>query len=282
MGLTSSQDECCSRGDEAIQSIDRVEKVVDDILIHSSSPQDNLNTVVTVLNRCQHGITLNPEKFELLQTSVDYVGYRINSEGVKADPRKLEVIRKFPTPTNITELRLFMGLANQLRRLVGLADQLSKAAEPLRVLMKSRNAFLWTPNHEAAFEETKNVLCSPPILAPFDPKLLTMLQTDASRLKGLGFALLQKHGDDWKLTQAGSRFITETESRYAMVKLELLGVVWAIRKCRTYLQGMPKFDVVVDHKPSESILNDQTMEMIDNPRIQRLKEKLCAYTFHTI
>ena len=210
---------------------------------------------------------------------MDYVGYRINSEGVKADPKKVEAIRKFPTPTNITELRSFMGLANQLGRF---SNQLSKAAEPLRDLMKSRNAFLWTPNHEAAFEETKNVLCSPPILAPFDPKLPTMLQTDASRLKGLGFALLQKHGDDWKLTQAGSRFITDTESRYAMVELELLGVVWAIRKCRTYLQGMPKFDVVVDHKPLESILNDQTMEMIDNPRIQRLKEKLCGYTFHTI
>ena len=280
MGLTSSQDEYCSRGDEAIQGIDRVEKVVDDILIHSSSPQDNLNTVVTVLNRCrQHGITLNPEKFELLQTSVDYVGYRINSEGVKADPKKVEAIRKFPTPTDITELRSFMGLANQLGRF---SNQLSKAAEPLRDLMKSRNAFLWTPNREAAFEETKNVLCSPPILAPFDPKLPTVLQTDAWRLKGLGFALLQKYGDDWKLNQAGSRFITDTESRYAMVELELLGVVWAIRKCRTYLQGMPKFDVVVDHKPLESNLNDQTMEMIDNPRIQRLKEKLCGYTFHTI
>jgi len=47
-----------------------------------------------------------------------------------------------------------------------------------------------------------------------------MIQTNASRLKELGFALLQKHRDSWKLTQAGSRFITDTESRYAMVELE--------------------------------------------------------------
>jgi len=126
------------------------------------------------------------------------------------------------------------------------------------------------------------VFCSPPILATFDPSLPAMLQTDASRLKKLGFALLQKHGNTWKLTQAGSRFITDTESKYAMVELELLGVVWAIRKCRIYLQGMQKFNVVVDHKPLESILNHQTMDMIDNPRIQRLKEKLSAYTFRTI
>ena len=64
-----------------------------------------------------------------------------------------------------------------------------------------------------------------------------MLQTDASRLKGLGFALLQKHQHAWKLVQAGSRFITETESNYAMVELELLALVWAMRKCQIYLQG---------------------------------------------
>ena len=92
------------------------------------------------------------------------------------------------------------------------------------------------------------MLCSPPVLDPFDPKLPTMLQTDASRLKGLGFALLQKHEDGWKFTQAGSRFTMDTESRYAMVELELLAVVWAIHICRIYLQGLPKFDVVVDNK----------------------------------
>ena len=217
MALESSQDDNCCRGDEAVQGIDRVEKVIDDILIHSSSPQDNSNTVINLLNGCrQRGITLNPEKFKFLQTSVDYIGYKISCEGVKADPKKVEAFRHFPAHSNIAELRSFMGLANQLG---GFSNQLSKAAEPLRDLMKPRNAFLWTPNHEAAFEEIKNVLCSP-ILAPFHPKLPTMLQADASRLKCLGFALLQKHADDWKLTQAGSRFITETESRYAMVELE--------------------------------------------------------------
>ena len=279
MGLASSQDEYCARGDEALQGIDRVEKVVDDILIHSDTAQDNLNRVVRVLERCrQFGITINPDKFVLMQNAVTYVGYVVDSEGVKADPRKIEAISEFPTPSNLTELRSFMGLVNQLG---GFTDQISSAAEPLRDLLKPKNAFVWTSDHDQAFTQTKRVLCSPPVLAPFDPKLPTMLQTDASRLKGLGFALLQKHEDVWKLTQAGSRFTTDTESRYAMVELELLAVVWAIHKCRIYLQGLPKFDVVVDHKPLESILNKQTLDMIDNPRIQRLKEKLGGFTFRT-
>ena len=136
--------------------------------------------------------------------------------------------------------------------------------------------------HDNAFNKVKSTFCSPPVLAPFDPKLPTMFETNASRLKGLGFVQLQRHGDNWKLTQAGSRFTTDIESTYAVVQLELLAVVWAIKKCYVYLQGLPSFDIIVDHKPLKSILNNQTLDMIDNPRIQRLKEKLSGYVFRVI
>ena len=140
MGLSSSQHEYCARGDAALQDIDRVEKVIDDILVHSRTPQENLKTVLNVLERCQkQGIILNPEKFEFLQSSVDYVGYRVRCDGVKADPKKVKAIQNFPAPTNITELRSVMGLVNQLG---GFLSQLSKAAEPLRDLIKPKNAFL--------------------------------------------------------------------------------------------------------------------------------------------
>ena len=136
----------------------------------------------------------------------------MSSDGIKADPTKIKAISKFPVPTNITKLRSFMGMANQLD---GFIHLLSEAAGPLRDLLKPKNAFLWSPQHEEAFIKTKEILCSPHILVAFDPNLQAMLQTDASRLNGLGFALLQKNQKTWKLVQAGSRFITETESNYA-------------------------------------------------------------------
>ena len=129
-----------------------------------------------MLEQCrQRGITLNPDKFEFMQPAVEYVGYRVSSGGIEADTKKVEAIQNFPAPTNITELRSFMGLANQLG---GFSHELSKAAEPLRDLMKPKYAFLWTPNHEEAFGNVKTVLCSPSVLATFDPSLQTMLQTD--------------------------------------------------------------------------------------------------------
>ena len=87
MGLASSQDEYCARGDEALQGIEQVEKVVDDILIQGETAQEHLNAVVAVLNRCrEHGITLNSKKMQLLQSAVKYVGYIVSSDGIKADP----------------------------------------------------------------------------------------------------------------------------------------------------------------------------------------------------
>ena len=74
MGLASSQDEYCARGDEVLQGIEQVEKVVDDILIQGETAQEHLHTVVAVLNRC-YGITLNPKIVQLLLSAVRYVGY---------------------------------------------------------------------------------------------------------------------------------------------------------------------------------------------------------------
>ena len=87
------------------------------------------------------------------------------------------------------------------------------------------------------------------MLINFDPTRPTELHTDASRTNGLGYMLMQKENDAWKMVSCGSRFISDTERRYSMVELELLGVVWALQKTSLYLLGMKTFQVVVDHKP---------------------------------
>ena len=107
-----------------------------------------------------------------------------------------------------------------------------------------------------------------------------MLCTDAARTGGLGYALLQCHGhEDWKLVQCGSRFLSDVESRYACIEMEMAGVVWAIKKCHLYLVGMPHFDVIVDHRPLVPVLNSKLLSEIENSRLQRMREKLTAYTF---
>ncbi|XP_046640190.1 uncharacterized protein K02A2.6-like [Daphnia pulicaria] len=98
----------------------------------------------------------------------------------------------------------------------------------------------------------------------------------------MGYALLQRHDTVWKLVDANSRWCTDTESRYAIVELELAAVEWAMRKCRLYLLGLPIFTLMVDHQALVTILDRYTLDAVDNPKLQRLKERLTPYVFNTV
>ncbi|XP_045114017.1 uncharacterized protein LOC123506168 [Portunus trituberculatus] len=273
MGFAATGDAFCLRGDIALQGVPQCVKVVDDILVYDEDYFTHLRHVNDILARCRaHGITLNAKKFVLAAPSVSFCGYRLSHDGIAADPDKVRAITEFATPATLTDLRSFMGLVNQL---ASFSPDLAATAAPLRPLLSPKKSFVWTPDHEQAFQRVKMALASPPVLAAFDPALPTTLQTDASRLYGLGYALLQDHGGgQQRLVQCGSRFLTDTETRYATIELEMLAVVWAMGKTKFYLTGLQHFNLVTDHRPLVPILNSYSLDAIENPRLQRLKEKI--------
>ena len=279
MGLSSTVDEYCRRGDIAIAGLSNVEEVMDDVIVFDDNFDQCVDRVRALLLRCkEHGITLNPDKFKFAEKEVKFVGFTINAQGVSTDPDKLKAIAEFPIPSCLTDLRSFMGLINQLG---DFRTEVSTTADPLRELLKTKNEFRWTETHTTAFQATKKALVTAPTLAHYDPSKPTALHTDASRRKGLGYALLQKHADKWRLIQCGSRFLTETESRYAMVELELLAATWAMKKCRIHLLGLDHFELVVDHKALVTILDKHRLDDVDNTRLQRHKEKTALFSFTT-
>jgi len=138
----------------------------------------------------------------LCETSVTFAGYNLSRKGYKIDSSLLKAISYFPVPTNITDLRSFFGLANQLS---SNTDQIAKCLQPLRSLLSSKNKFTWGTDHSKAFELAKKALSDIPTLAFFDVKRPTRVMTDASN-KGIGLVLQQKQEENWHLIQAGSRF----------------------------------------------------------------------------
>ena len=121
--------------------------------------------------------------------------------------------------------------------------------------------------HGIAFAATKDILTVAPVVSFFDPTKLTRLCTDASK-SGLRFILQQKSIDGpWVLIQAGSRFLTETESHYAVIELELLAIGWAASKCRLFLARLQHLTVLTDHNPLIPILNSHPLDEVENPRL---------------
>ena len=91
----------------------------------------------------------------------------------------------------------------------------------------------------------------------------------------------QQPSGDWRLLQCDSRHVTPAESRYSATEVELLVVVWAIKKAQLYLVGTD-FELVVDHRPLIPILNSKTLDEMPSPQLVRLKEKLALYRFKAV
>ncbi|XP_037076030.1 uncharacterized protein LOC119097088 [Pollicipes pollicipes] len=134
MGLVSTGDEYCRRGDQALQDLDHVVKVVDDILVYNEAIEDHVDCLRAVVTQCrQYGITINEKKFCCAQEEVFFCGFSLSSVGKEINSGKITAITNFATPTNITVLKSFMGLAQQFGNF---SIDISSAADALRGLLK--------------------------------------------------------------------------------------------------------------------------------------------------
>lgn len=192
MCFVATGDEFCCRGNVALDGLQQCANVVDNILLWDEDYSTHLRRVYgpdVVLCPWYHHHAV---KFVWAPSEVSFCGLRLLREGTAVDEGKVHATEDFPKPANVPEMRSFLGLVNQLAEIT---PQIAELAEPLRLLLSPRCAFTWMPEHDLAFECLKTPLSQPPILAHFNPFLPTVLQTDASRLFGVGYALLQDHGD---------------------------------------------------------------------------------------
>jgi hypothetical protein len=276
-GISSISEWYNRRMDTVVHGLQGIRKIVDDVLVYAPSLSVLKQRVHAFLDRCStHGVTLKRSKSQIAVTEADFGGFHLSEMGIQCSSDLLKSIREFPRPKNLTDLRSWFGLVNQLGNF---SPDITQIMEPFRPLLQKNSCYLWLPEHEQAFNEAKRRLSSPPVLTYFAVNRPTLLATDASRLHGLGFVLLQMVDGVWKTVQAGSRFLTPTESRYAMIELEALGACWAMKKCDMFLRGLPHFKLITDHQPLIPILNSKGIADVENPRLQRLMMKMLPYTF---
>ena len=105
----------------------------------------------------------------------------------------------------------------------------------------------------------------------FNQKLKTRLITDASRLHGFGYVLLQldpNAENRWKLIKAGSCSITETQQRYATIELEMMAIVFGCNQCKHYITGLQNLEIVTDHRPLLGVLK-RDLKDVQNMRLHR-------------
>lgn len=231
--------------------------------------------MIAVLERlADANVTLNLEKCKFSTDKVEFLGHVIGKDGVQIDPTKVEAVAQMGEPTDIAQLRRFLGMVNQVGKYI---PNLADMTKPLRDLLSKNNAWLWTGAQREAFNAVKKALVSTPTLALYDPAKETRVSSDASSF-GLGAVLTQAQEDGgWKPVAFISRALTPTEQRYAQVEKEALAVTWACERLSDYLIGKP-FHIETDHKPLVPLLGSKNLNEMP-PRIQRLRMRLLRFQY---
>ncbi|XP_021759457.1 uncharacterized protein LOC110724342 [Chenopodium quinoa] len=124
---------------------------------------------------------------EEIPEKVAFLGHFISKEGVGVDPAKIEAVKGWPTPKNVSDIRSFLGLAGYYRRFV---KDFLKIARPMTLLMKKEYKFIWSDKCEEAFQTLKSSLTTAPMLTLPNGSGSYDVYSDASK-NGLGCVLMQ-------------------------------------------------------------------------------------------
>lgn len=201
----------------------------DDILIYSKSATEHAQHLSLVLQLLRHHqLFAKPSKCVFGQDQVEYLGYIISSSGVATDPVKVQAVQNWPTPTSITELRGFLGLAGYYRRFI---KNLGIICRPMFDALKKNN-FHWQEVQQQAFDAIKLQLAQAPVLAMPDFSLPFILEADASG-HGIGAVLMQNGRPLAYLSKA----IGPKAAALSTYDKEALAILEALKKWKHYFLG---------------------------------------------
>ena len=274
-GITSAPEYFQRRMSKIVEGLEGVVCMVDDILVFAKTQEEHDRCLRAVLDRIKEaGLTLNKDKCVFNQRSVKFLGQVIDKRGIRPDPDKVSAVLKMKPPSTTTEVRRFLGMANQLTKF---SPHLADKMKPLNDLLSTRNAFVWGPDQDKAFQEIKQSLSSGEVLARYDTNLETSLSADASSY-GLGAVLRQKQpGGEWRPTAYISRAMSKVEERYAQIEKEALASTWACERLQDYLLGK-RFHIETDHKPLVPLMSSKSLDELPL-RVQRFPLRLMRFDF---
>ena len=189
-------------------------------------------------------LKLKPEKCELFQKEVAFLGHRVSKSGVGTDPEKVAAVQDWRIPRSRREVRSFLGLVNYYRRYI---PGCSTLAKPMTELTSPKAKFTWTGECQKAFESLKAKLSEAPILGfPREDAGQFLLDSDASDY-GLGAVLSQVQDDQEVVISYASRMLSPAEMNYCVTRRELLRIIHAVKVFKRWLILRP-FLVRTDHE----------------------------------
>jgi transposase InsO family protein len=263
---------------------------IDDIIIYSTDFQTHLEKLDRVLKTLQkHNLKLKMKKCMFMERELTYLGHTVAEGGITKDAKKTAQLDSWKEPTNVKELRRFIGFTSYCRKFM---PGYAKVAKPLTELLRGYSnqkgkgkenrkreveLWKWGKEQQEAFDELIRILKSDVQLDFADFSKPFRVQVDACK-DGLGAVLEQLSDGHWRPIQFASRATSESERKYATHRIEFLALKWAVtEKFKEYLYGK-RFHIFTDNNPLTYVMKRAKLDAVS----QRWVASLADFDFEIL
>ena len=241
--------------DAILGDLPRVYVYIDDILVASESKEQHLADLDAVFKTLSaNGLVIQRSKCVLGVSSLEFLGYQVDAQGISPLPDRVEAIRTTTPPTTVKELQRFLGMVGSYRRFIPkAATHLYHLFEALKGKPKTLN---WSKDCQISFDATKEALARATLLFHPRPGATLALTTDASDT-AVGGVLEQRGPLGWEPLAFYSSKLKSNEKLYPPYDRELLGAFKGIRHFRDMIEGRA-FTLYTDHQSLIPSLSKKT------------------------
>lgn len=262
--------------DQILGGIAGVKCYLDDILISSKTMEEAKKVLREVLERLnKFNVKVKVAKCKFFKQEVEYLGHRIDHEGIHPSKEKIRAIKQAPEPENLTQLRAYLGLLNYYAKFV---PMLSSQLKPLYDLLKSNVEFRFDEKCRKAFDLSKRLISENKVLVHYDPSKEIVIVCDASSY-GVGGVLCHRVDGRERPVMFVSGTLSKAEQNYSQLEREALAIIFCVKKFHKYIYGR-SFTLVSDHQPLRVIFNpNRNISVMSASRIIRWNVILSAYDY---
>ena len=229
MGISESPNIATNMMHSVLDDIDGIEFYMDDIGVFTTTWTNHLSLLSTVLGCLENvGFTINPLKCEWAIQEMDFLGHWLTPNGVKPWRKKVDAILHLQPPTNMKQLRSFLGMVNYYMDMWPCHTHVLIALTALT----GKRSFIWTPECRQAFDQMKALVSSNALLAFLDHTQPFDVETDASKYQ-LG-SIIKQNGHP---VAYYSRKLNSAQRNYMTIEKELLSIIETFKEFHTILLG---------------------------------------------
>ena len=247
---------------------------IDDVICVSRDLDEQLKTLQQVFERFRkYGLKCRISKVKLCARTVNYLGFEINgTSGIRPAELKTQAIRDFPEPSNVTQVKSWLGMTSYYRRVI---RSYSEIARPMTLLTRKDSGYIsgkLPPEAAESFRILKEKLSTRPCIKPIQFDRPYIVTIDSSALNtGIILSQIGNDGVEHPCLYA-SKTHSEPESRRSALKIESDGIVYGMRILAPIIRAGHCI-IRTDHRPLLSL--DKT----STPILDRIHAELEEYSY---